>query len=119
MNRRLIHILVATVVTASVDRTIRVWDARTGQLRQQWPQLPVPPHRAALSHDRALLAVGCFDGSLYLFDARAGARLESLFSHQRRLNALVFSTDGQTLAAAGNDYEVRWWQRKSPLPWCS
>jgi WD40 repeat protein len=67
----------------------------------------------ALSPDGALLAIGCEDGSLQLYDFASGTlltRRESSPSDlSARICALTFSRDGRQLAGAGMDATVLIW----------
>jgi WD40 repeat protein len=72
------------IVSGSDDKTVRVWDARTGQLLRtiRLPQGPGPVgkvYTVAISPDGALVAVGGSTGetgqpkSIYLFQRDTGA----------------------------------------------
>lgn len=98
-------------VTASDDKTARIWNLATGQLERV---LRVPLgegaegklYAVALSPDGALVALGGFtspDGlntSIYLFDRASGRLLQRLPGLPNVVNHLAFAADGRRLAAA-------------------
>lgn len=108
------------VVTASHDKTARVWDARDGRLLQ----ILRPPigdgnegklYAVALSPDGALVACGGWTGfewdkshSIYLFDRASGALRRRIAGLPNIINDLEFAPDGARLAATlgGNGVRV-------------
>lgn len=98
-------------VTASEDKTARVWNLATGQLERV---LRVPLgegaegklYAVALSPDGELVALGGFtnpdgqDQAIYLFDRASGRLLQRLTGLPNGVSHLAFSADGRRLAAA-------------------
>jgi WD40 repeat protein len=98
-------------VTASEDKTARLWDLQTGrQLAVLRP--PIGPgaegklYAAALSPDGALVALGGYTSpegqpeAIYLLDRASGRLLQRLPGLPSSVNHLAFSADGRWLAAA-------------------
>jgi WD40 repeat protein len=72
------------VLTASNDKTARLWDVSSGQLLRIF-RVPSDTSSAngelnacALSPDGRLVAVGGYDGNVYLFDRQSGAIIRRL-----------------------------------------
>jgi WD40 repeat protein len=101
-----------TLATGSVDKTVRLWDARTGQLKVTLPH-PSPVWALAFSPDGKTLATGITDpaargglgGTARLWDVRSGRLMASL-TQTHPVAALAFSPDGKTLAAGGGNDRV-------------
>ncbi|MFM1769606.1 MAG: hypothetical protein RJA22_2135 [Verrucomicrobiota bacterium] len=56
-----------TVVSASLDGTVRLWDAQSGQTRAVLPAHPLGVLCASLSPDGSLLATSSFEGDVQLW----------------------------------------------------
>jgi WD40 repeat protein len=98
------------LVTASHDKTIRVWAAADGRLLQTL-RLPAGPgdvgkaYAAAISPDGTKLAARGWTGGvagddcIYLFDRATGRLLHRVGGLPNVVNHLAFSPDGTRLAA--------------------
>lgn len=93
------------LVTASYDKTARVWDAGTGKLLQ----VLRPPqgegdegklYAVAISPDGATVAVGGLSRSIYLFDRASGRLTRHIDGIRASVFHLSYSRDGGYLAAA-------------------
>ena len=98
------------IVTASLDGTARVWDARTGI---QLLLLPVHPHIAntPVYADVARTAVYSPDGTqiltaarekLRLWNARTGAEVKVFTVHDEDLESAAYSPDGTRIVTASD-----------------
>jgi WD40 repeat protein len=102
----------ARVLTASADRTARLWDAQTGA-----PVLTLAGHgdqvyAASESPDGKLVATASFDGTARLWDAHTGAPLHTL-AHGARVNVARFDSGSQRVLTASNDKTVALWDAAS------
>ena len=109
------------LVTASDDKTIRIWNPKTGrEERKILGQLGPGPegmiYAIALSPDGKLLASGGFIHSgnnerIRIHDFQSGELLQILKGHENAVFDLAFSPDGRWLASASQDKTVRLWKR--------
>jgi WD40 repeat protein len=90
------------VVTASADRSARIWDASTGR-----PITPPLWHRSSVAHavfspEGHQVATLTADGEARLWDAATGEPITPTWRHPHRYDAghLMFSADGQRLLLA-------------------
>lgn len=111
------------LVTASDDKTARIWDLKTGALLRVLRPPLGPGHEGklfavALSPDGATVAVGGWTGyawddsnAIYLMDRASGRMLRRLADLPNVVQGLAFSPDGAWLAAGlGNGKGIRVWR---------
>ena len=102
------------LITASHDKTIRIWDANTGRpTRVLRPPIELGIYGeyfgVALSSDGKTLAVGGGSGRVFLIDLPSGRMLHFLVGHASNVFGLDFSPDGRYLATASADKTARIW----------
>jgi WD40 repeat protein len=97
------------IVTASQDKTAKVWDAETGRnlvtLRGHTDWV----WAVAYSPDGARIATGGPDRSVRIWDATSGRPLMTLTGHEHSVRDVAFSPDGRWLASCGVDKSARVW----------
>jgi WD40 repeat protein/TPR repeat protein len=97
------------IVTASDDKTARVWDARTGA---QLAVLSGHGDRvacAAYSPDGTRIVTASGDKTVRIWDARTGTQLAMLSGHGDRVESAAFSPDGTRIGTASADKTARIW----------
>ena len=109
------------LVTASDDKTIRIWNPKTGReerkiLGQLGPGAEGMIYALALSPDGKLLASSGFINSgnnerIRIHDFQSGELLQVLKGHENVVQDLAFSPDGHWLASSSSDKTVRLWKR--------
>jgi serine/threonine protein kinase/WD40 repeat protein len=91
-------------VSASKDRTVKVWDTGTGQLKYAHTAHTASIEAIAFSPDGRLLATGDAAGVIFLWDIATGARRARLHTVEQppgQVWRLQFDGTGRHLAAGG------------------
>ncbi len=96
------------ILSASDDKSVRIWNARTGQLEHLLSGHTDEVWRALYSPDGKQIASGSRDKSVHLWDAHSGALL-AVLAHEAMINALAYSPDGRFLASGAFDGKIRIW----------
>lgn len=91
------------VVTAGVDRTIRIWDATSGDSLQTLEGHSDSVFALAVSPDGKWLASAGKDGAIKLRSVETLGTAEELAGHRGGVYHLAFSPDGSQLASCGED----------------
>jgi WD40 repeat protein len=100
------------VVTASDDKTARIWDARTGASLSNLLGHEKAVRSAAFSPDGKLIVTASDDGTACIWDAKSGTKLHCLKDEDEDNGIVydaVFSPDGKRVVAAYDDKKVRIW----------
>ncbi len=104
------------IVTASADKTARVWDARTGA-----PLAVLSGHgglvaSAAYSPDGTRIVTASVDKTARIWDAVTGVSLAVFVSDSGGMYSAAYSPDGMRIVTASSDKTVRIWDVKTGAP---
>ena len=105
----------ATLLTASMDGTARLWRTATGQPLGQPFFHQGAVWAVAFSRDGSVVLTGSRDTTARFWDAATGKPIGPPLVHQRMVHAAVFSPDGKTVLTASDDGKARLWQTPVPL----
>lgn len=105
------------IVTASRDRTVRIWSGDDGRLLGTIASHSLPVACAQVSPDGTLIASYGPDGAVHVHRTSDASAVRT-FVHDTKLavNAAIFSRDGKTLFSGGDDGKLEVWDLASPTP---
>jgi WD40 repeat protein/transcriptional regulator with XRE-family HTH domain len=105
------------LASGGVDRTVRLWDTRNGELLVTLQGHSGPVWSVALSASGDVLASGSWDGSARVWDAPGGRLLACFNGPSSPVYDVSLSGDGEILASGG-EAGVRLWEvtTKRALP---
>ena len=99
----------ARIVTASDDRTARIWDAATGAEIAALRGHERAVAGAAFSPDGARIVTASDDRTARIWDAATGAEIAALRGHEGAVRSAAFSPDGARIVTASDDRTARIW----------
>lgn len=104
------------LVTASEDRTARLWDVTTGKLLRTFSGHKGGVRSVAFSPDGRVLATASVDQTAKMWDMATGRPLLTLSAHASGVVSVRFSPDGHRLITAYDDMTAKTWDTDSGNP---
>jgi WD40 repeat protein len=98
----------ALFVSSSNDRTVRVWDANTNQLKQKI-DAGCGVLAVAISKDGKHVFAAGDDNLIRVWDVDTGKLADTLKGHDGMVVSLAVSRDGKTMVSGGRDKSMRLW----------
>lgn len=87
---------------------LRVWDAKTGQVRWEVTEKR-GIRRVVVSPDGTIVASGNYGGVIHLRNAATGRLLKTLEGADQTVHGLTFSSDGKRLVSCGGNHKLHVW----------
>ena len=98
------------IVSASWDKTIRIWDAASGVELQILEGHTDWVNSVSFSPDGSRIVSASSDKTIRIWDAATGALLRILEGHTNWVYSASFSPDGSRIASASWDKTIRIWE---------
>jgi ribosome assembly protein 4 len=99
------------IASASFDKSVRLWDGRTGEFVAALRGHVQAVYQLAWSADSRLIVSGSADSTLKLWSARTRKLDVDLPGHGDEVFAVDWSPDGQRVVSAGKDALLRVWRK--------
>ncbi len=98
-----------TLVSGSADKTIKVWNLDTGQLRRTLFGHSDTVRSVTFSPNGQLLVSGSGDKTIKLWNVQTGELVRTLTGHSGPVWSVVISGDGQTIFSGSEDNTIKIW----------
>ncbi len=103
-----------TLASPSADKTIRLWDAKTGKLLRTFEGHEGIVYSVTWSPNGRKIASASQDKTIRLWDATSGKHLKTLEGHEKTVYGVAWSpVNGQQIASASQDATIRLWDIES------
>ena len=104
-----------TLISSSGDKTIKIWNLRTGELRSTLSAHADMVLSIALSPDGQTLASGSWDRTIKIWNLRTGEPRSTLSERSKQIWSMAISPDGQSLVAGSGNIIKLWNLRTGEL----
>ena len=97
------------IISGSVDRTIKIWDANTGQCLKTLVGHSSDVNSVAYSPDGKRIISGSYDKTIRIWDVNTGECIKTLEGHSNVVSSVAFSPDGTKIISGSWDNTVKIW----------
>ena len=98
-----------TIASGSDDKTIRLWDVATGQIKNILTDHRGGVRSVTFSPDGSTLVSGSDDKTIRLWDVTTGLQKQTLTGHEASIYSITLSPDGSTLMSGSSDNAIYFW----------
>lgn len=96
------------ILSASLDKTVRIWDVESGSARILEGHTDYVLY-AVFSPDEKIIASASKDCTIRLWDVKTGALIHVLEGHTKRVKSVAFSPTGERIASISYDSTIKIW----------
>jgi len=100
-------------VSASGDKTLKVWDLKSGQEIRTLSGHASEVKAVAVTPDGRHAVSASGDKTLKVWDLKSGQEIQTLSGHSMRVNAAIMTPDGRRAVSASDDCTLKVWDLKS------
>jgi ribosome assembly protein 4 len=99
------------IASASFDKSIKIWDAKTGKFMMTLRGHVGPVYQVSWSGDSRLVVSGSKDSTAKVWDVTIGKLMCDLPGHCDEVFAVDWSPDGQRVGSGGKDRVLKIWRQ--------
>ena len=97
------------VLSGSSDKTIKLWNTKTGKLIQTIESHSGLIESGALSPDGHYILSGSYNGTIELWNLKTGVLIHSMHGHTKSVKSIAFSPDGSYAISGSKDKTLKLW----------
>ena len=97
------------IISGSDDKTVKIWDANTGECLKTLEGHSNYVNSVAYSPDGSKIISGSNDDTVKIWDANTGQCLKTLEGHLDNVRSVAFSPDGTKIISGSDDKTVKIW----------
>jgi COMPASS component SWD3 len=104
-----VHYEGKSIISASRDQTIKIWDLNTGELKYSLPDNSTGTISLAISPDGKRVIAGCDDRTVKVWNLKRKKLEHLLEGHSQFVTSVVVTPYGQSIISASSDKTIRIW----------
>jgi WD40 repeat protein len=102
-----------TAISASWDKTLKIWDTETGTEVRTLTGHTDPVNAVAIAPDGNTAISASWDYSLKIWDTETGTEVRTLTGHTKSVRGVAIAPDGNTAISASWDYSLKIWDTET------
>ncbi|MFN6564773.1 MAG: WD40 repeat domain-containing protein [Nostoc sp. ChiSLP01] len=99
-----------TLVSGGEDKTVKIWNLQTGELKQTLAGHTGKVNAVAISADSKIIASASNDKTVKIWDLNGGWLLRTLEGHTKVVRTVAISPDCQTIVSGSWDKTIKVWR---------
>ena len=97
------------IISGSYDKTIKIWNANTGECLKTLEGHSYFVNSVAYSPDGTKIISGSGDGTIKIWNANTGKCLKTLNGHKYSVESVAYSPDGRKIIGGSRDKTIKIW----------
>jgi WD40 repeat protein len=101
------------IVSGSLDKTIKIWDAVSGESLNTLEGHFESVSSVSWNHDSSKIVSGSYDETIKIWDAVSGELLNTLLGHSHRVRSVSWNHDSSKVVSGSRDKTIKIWDAVS------